>query len=225
MAVSAVDVRGPVESVVFPSAESNLLYVDDSVAVNGRDVADNSQSGLTDAVFFSYANLHQILSGARFNLVESPFPSPNLTLNSRIISASLGRAGRHVELTGGPVRVTLRHLVAENMTSPVCVFWDFEEHSWSDSGCRVAFTNGSITTCECDHLTNFALLMRPVEEGEVIVEEPVGQIFAGVFGRLDVFGSVVAAIVVFLVLIIALMVSAPAGLVRRSKHFLSSPRS
>lgn len=30
---------------------------------------------------------------------------------------------------------------------------------WSDEGCRVVDTNDEYTTCECDHLTNFAVLM------------------------------------------------------------------
>ena len=49
-------------------------------------------------------------------------------LNSRVISASIGRAGRHVELAR-PVRISLRHLEAADeakLTDPICVFWDLE---------------------------------------------------------------------------------------------------
>jgi len=31
--------------------------------------------------------------------------------------------------------------------------------AWSDEGCRVETTNQTHTTCQCDHLTNFAVLM------------------------------------------------------------------
>lgn len=31
--------------------------------------------------------------------------------------------------------------------------------AWSDEGCRVEMTNQTHTTCQCDHLTNFAVLM------------------------------------------------------------------
>ena len=44
---------------------------------------------------------------------------------------------------------------------PECVFWG--ESKWSNKGCipkETVLSNGvNYTTCECDHLTNFALLM------------------------------------------------------------------
>ncbi|KAK3718072.1 hypothetical protein QZH41_005473 [Actinostola sp. cb2023] len=46
---------------------------------------------------------------------------------------------------------------------PACVFWDFELNShgggWSRDGCRLTSQDGSRVTCQCDHLTNFAVLM------------------------------------------------------------------
>lgn len=45
------------------------------------------------------------------------------------------------------------------------IFSDFVGH-WSDEGCEVKSSNEHNTTCECNHLTNFAILMsaanRPV---------------------------------------------------------------
>ncbi|ESO00587.1 hypothetical protein HELRODRAFT_82971, partial [Helobdella robusta] len=31
--------------------------------------------------------------------------------------------------------------------------------NWSEDGCRVSWTNETMTNCSCDHMTNFALLM------------------------------------------------------------------
>ena len=41
-----------------------------------------------------------------------------------------------------------------------CVFWDFENFSWSSEGCNVSLdlSVGDKTVCYCEHLTNFALL-------------------------------------------------------------------
>lgn len=41
-----------------------------------------------------------------------------------------------------------------------CVFWDFDQLMWSTDGCHVIehLSSRSQTTCECDHLTNFAVL-------------------------------------------------------------------
>ena len=45
--------------------------------------------------------------------------------------------------------------------SEVCVFWDFDGRDWSPDGCTI--TEGSaqqgIVTCQCNHLTNFAVLV------------------------------------------------------------------
>ncbi|XP_062590261.1 hemicentin-1-like isoform X5 [Saccostrea cucullata] len=43
----------------------------------------------------------------------------------------------------------------------VCVSWDFITNKWSEEGCKVNSTNNKRTVCQCNHLTNFAILMRP----------------------------------------------------------------
>ena len=159
--------------VEFPGKP--LLYVDDKLSLAASDLEDNSQGDLGEAVFFSYRGLHEILSGAKTHLsfeeeepqtassTSSNFPTHRWRLNSRIISASLGR-GRHIELQR-PVTIALRHLETDPkvLQEPVCVFWDYEVHGWSDSGCRLIETNQTYSLCQCDHLTNFALLVRPIE--------------------------------------------------------------
>merc|ERR1719225_996244 len=201
MAISVVDVSGRTErhsrigggsglydinednsiyspnSIIFPN--KRLLFVDDSIEISKKDLADNSKEGLAEAVFFSYASLHEIMSSINDGEDHESMTDAGLSpimeemrlndeftneakegywkLNSRVISAALG-SGRHIELSH-PVTIELRHLNEENMTEPVCVFWDYERHGWSGSGCRVVATNDSITTCQCDHLTSFAVLM------------------------------------------------------------------
>ena len=90
---------------------------------------------------------------------------------------------------------------------------------WSDAGCRVASSNATTTVCECDHLTHFAVMMRPLQRGEKkrphssqereiqidAEEENEGKDF--VLGHLDIFGSVLAAVIVFAVFIAVMMVS------------------
>ncbi|OXA50970.1 Polysialoglycoprotein [Folsomia candida] len=40
-----------------------------------------------------------------------------------------------------------------------CVFWDTVNLTWSTEGCKVIASTPFETTCECDHLTSFAILM------------------------------------------------------------------
>lgn len=197
MSIAVVNTAFSFSNLSFPS-EGNLLYVDDSVSISTEDIEANSQSDFTEAVFFSFTNLHQILGQARIDLQDHQLKSDHV-LNSRIVSASIGRAGRHVELKN-PATITFRHLDT-NMTEPVCVFWDFEDHSWSDAGCGVKDSNDTVTVCQCDHLTNFAVLMRPKSMSGAEM------FFSGFVRKLDIVGSIAAAVVVFVLIIVVLKVS------------------
>ena len=53
----------------------------------------------------------------------------------------------------------------EESGTPVCVFWDSDAHGWSDRGCRLAYTDGERSECECDHLTHFGLLKADAAGG------------------------------------------------------------
>ena len=46
-----------------------------------------------------------------------------------------------------------------NVSNPVCVFWNVTSRAWSGAGCRLTGTNMTHSSCACDHLTNFALMM------------------------------------------------------------------
>ena len=45
--------------------------------------------------------------------------------------------------------------------SEVCAFWDFARQDWNSDGCTIAETNDpeGIVKCQCNHLTNFAVLV------------------------------------------------------------------
>ena len=170
-----------------------------------------------EAVFFSYASLQEIMSSTNEdyegidaglspiieemrsnNEFSDEALESNWKLNSRVISAALG-SGRHIELSH-PVTIELRHLNEENMTEPVCVFWDYERHGWSGSGCRVVSTNASITTCQCDHLTSFAVLMKEVND-DVVKNNMALNV------RLDIIAYIVVSVVAVAILIAAIKVS------------------
>lgn len=49
---------------------------------------------------------------------------------------------------------------SQNAVNPRCVFWRDNGAGWSTDGCEVKEdVKDSYTTCACNHLTNFALLM------------------------------------------------------------------
>uniref|UniRef100_A0A3P8WZL5 Uncharacterized protein n=1 Tax=Cynoglossus semilaevis TaxID=244447 RepID=A0A3P8WZL5_CYNSE len=97
-------------------------------------------------------------------LVRAPavfFKHPSLlsTLSTYVISASV-RYSPVSHLTE-PVAVTFRHHKPNDKVQ--CVFWDFQKHGgsggWMSSGCETQSVSPHQTTCLCDHLTHFAVLL------------------------------------------------------------------
>ena len=199
MTIKVASVSRPnyMPQIEFPAKP--LLYVDDKVSLAASDLADNSHGGLGRAVFFSYRDLHGILQRARTHLSFETLEEENgqpWRLNSRIISASLGR-GRHIELQK-PVTITLRHLETDPrlLRDPTCVFWDYEVHGWSDAGCQLISSNQTFSVCQCDHLTNFGLLMRPVTKSPLMTHV-----------RLDIVAYVVTSVVFLAICVLIFKVS------------------
>ncbi|KAM6223436.1 adhesion G protein-coupled receptor G3 [Rhynchocyon petersi] len=79
-------------------------------------------------------------------------------LNNHLVGLSVGG----VPVTGlrEPLEITFSHqYYLPNMTLS-CVFWDTTKGDWASKGCSTEHTAES-TVCHCDHLTFFALLLRP----------------------------------------------------------------
>ncbi|XP_061181254.1 adhesion G protein-coupled receptor B1-like [Saccostrea echinata] len=61
-----------------------------------------------------------------------------------------------------PLSLNFQHLKNKsNKLQAFCVSWSFTLHKWSEKGCKLNSTNNKRTICHCNHLTNFAILMRP----------------------------------------------------------------
>ena len=106
MSISVLDVNSRYSDqsdlVTFPAESSTpLLYVEDKIQISRQDLAANAhaQGHLAEVVFFSFGNLHELLSDAKVYLSGGSKVPDNLVLNSKVASASLGRAGRHLELS------------------------------------------------------------------------------------------------------------------------------
>ncbi|XP_067272650.1 cadherin EGF LAG seven-pass G-type receptor 2 [Pseudorasbora parva] len=74
-----------------------------------------------------------------------------------------------------PITVQFRLVTTEERSKPICVFWN---HSivagglggWSSKGCEVVFRNSTHISCQCYHMTSFAVLMDVSrrENGEIL---------------------------------------------------------
>ncbi|XP_005617572.1 adhesion G protein-coupled receptor G3 [Canis lupus baileyi] len=83
-------------------------------------------------------------------------------LNNRLVGLSLGHipVGPLVE----PLEITFSHQHLPTNMALSCVFWDVTKGStghWSSTGCSTEL-RAKRTICRCNHLTFFALLLRPI---------------------------------------------------------------
>nr|XP_046262818.1 adhesion G-protein coupled receptor G4 isoform X3 [Scatophagus argus] len=86
----------------------------------------------------------------------------NWTLNSHIVSASINNS--QVSNLKDRVVVTLNNQIPKRPEDKVqCMFWDFHKNGgqggWSSRGCETWSISPYRTSCLCDHLTHFAVLM------------------------------------------------------------------
>ncbi|KAL3191812.1 hypothetical protein MRX96_059544 [Rhipicephalus microplus] len=176
LSVKVIDSRWTM-NIQFPSvSETQSLQwsgMQDSVLLPVESIAQFSKHGLGKVVFIAYNGVEDFLRpepmvrqgvdsyvsddgySEQTNIVFNPGTH---VVNSRVVAASVGRH-RNSHLPQ-PITVTLKHLQETNVSNPQCVFWNYDMQTWSTEGCWVHFYNSTHTTCACDHLTNFAVLME-----------------------------------------------------------------
>ncbi|ROI74380.1 Adhesion G-protein coupled receptor D2 [Anabarilius grahami] len=115
------------------------------------------------------------LSEREENITLSPIVSDGsqrylgTVLGSSVISSTVLADGRPISMA---IHFTLQHRIQNSSMTliPVCAFWDFdlihlrfEGGGWSTKGCAVISTQNNLTSCYCNHTTNFALLLQIYE--------------------------------------------------------------
>uniref|UniRef100_A0A674IPX0 Adhesion G protein-coupled receptor E1 n=1 Tax=Terrapene triunguis TaxID=2587831 RepID=A0A674IPX0_9SAUR len=119
------------------------------------------------AVFISYSILDSIIRATLPS--EGNLPAGGKLekshLNSRVVSGAVGD-GRPIHLSR-PAHFTLRHRQAKREEEEaLCVYWKVvaESGSWSQDGCTAVHKTSTHTTCRCNHLSSFSILMAPTTE-------------------------------------------------------------
>ncbi|KAL1266599.1 hypothetical protein QQF64_002274 [Cirrhinus molitorella] len=94
-------------------------------------------------------------------------------LNTFVVSVSVTNATGPIENLKEYVAVTLHHLTTKNKDQDVqCVYWDFNKNDgyggWNPKGCWTYNSSSDYTTCLCDHMTHFGVLLdvsrTPIDE-------------------------------------------------------------
>ncbi|XP_048240604.1 serine-rich adhesin for platelets-like isoform X5 [Haliotis rufescens] len=113
-------------------------------------------------------------------------------VNSRILALAVEIDGD--DFSDLNMNVSLNfHSIETNYSEPACGYWDFDKGSWLTDGCTSTEVNESFTRCDCNHLTNFAILMSP---GRTVPEEDLNvlKIISIVGCSLSILGCVVTVL-------------------------------
>ncbi|KAH1176245.1 hypothetical protein KIL84_020979 [Mauremys mutica] len=133
------------------TAENELMSIDCTTVVDARE------QGSGVVAFISYATLDSILNNSfidQQNLREDD-KLGSTTLNSKVVSGTIGKPGP----LSKPFYFTLEHKQRKQTEDKIiCVFWNLTG-TWSTEGCRLLRANSTHTTCTCNHLSSFAILM------------------------------------------------------------------
>ncbi|GAB1289765.1 Adhesion G protein-coupled receptor L3 [Apodemus speciosus] len=154
-----------VEESAFVLAD-NLLKTDIV-----RENTDNIPRREIRVAFVLYNNLGPYLSTENASMklgTEAMSTNHSVIVNSPVITAAINKEFSNKVYLADPVVFTVKHIKqSEENFNPNCSFWSYSKRTmtgyWSTQGCRLLTTNKTHTTCSCNHLTNFAVLMAHVE--------------------------------------------------------------
>nr|XP_033771035.1 adhesion G protein-coupled receptor L3 isoform X13 [Geotrypetes seraphini] len=142
-----------------------------SIQLSANTLRQNGRNGEIRVAFVLYNNLGPYLSTENASMklgTEAMSTNHSVIVNSPIITAAVYKEFSNKVYLADPVVFTVKHIKqSEDNFNPNCSFWSYSKRTmtgyWSTQGCRLLTTNKTHTTCSCNHLTNFAVLMAHVE--------------------------------------------------------------
>ncbi|XP_050392859.1 adhesion G protein-coupled receptor B1 [Patella vulgata] len=132
---------------------SNMTGVKTMVHIPKESFQDHTDNGSIIYSVILYENIPDLS-----NNTNSDYS--NFVVNSELLAVNLYVNGIDTTKLKGNVLLTFAHRNA-TLKNAICSFLD-SNNVWDNEGCQVKQTNQNSTICSCDHLTNFAILMKPV---------------------------------------------------------------
>ncbi|XP_036597064.1 adhesion G protein-coupled receptor E3-like isoform X2 [Trichosurus vulpecula] len=135
---------------------------EDAMAIHCTEVIRGRPKGQSAVAFLSYSTLGHIINGSFFEEERHLRKADNISLNSRVVSGTVGHR-QNSSLTSSAI-LTFQHLresYSLGQQYTLCVYWKSTEEGagWSTEGCSLLKTNDTHTSCSCNHLSTFAVLM------------------------------------------------------------------
>ncbi|XP_066910546.1 adhesion G-protein coupled receptor G6-like [Clytia hemisphaerica] len=99
----------------------------------------------------------------------STTPSNKTQTGSYIMSASI--KSQHIENLTDPIKLKFKIDETKcDASNGTCVFWETDGNYWSTRGCTTLVNSKNEVTCECNHLTNFAILFNVYQVDEDVLK-------------------------------------------------------
>ncbi|XP_058523248.1 adhesion G protein-coupled receptor L3 isoform X4 [Ochotona princeps] len=165
--VARLSTEGNLEDLKFPESTGH----GSSIQLSANTLKQNGRNGEIRVAFVLYNNLGPYLSTENASVklgTEAMSTNHSVIVNSPVITAAINKEFSNKVYLADPVVFTVKHIKqSEENFNPNCSFWSYSKRTmtgyWSTQGCRLLTTNKTHTTCSCNHLTNFAVLMAHVE--------------------------------------------------------------
>ncbi|CAL9697752.1 unnamed protein product [Knipowitschia caucasica] len=162
----------------FSSTTANIFNTDNVQINSGRTRSTAAPLGsvrLPASLTEDLSPEEQVwASRVQFNFYTKSTLFMDTTLNEHtVVSPVLASSLANVSIRNlrEDIKFTIRHTPIHKNHSLSCVFWDFTANGgaggWSNAGCSVISATADDTTCSCNHLTSFAVLLDLSREGMI----------------------------------------------------------
>uniref|UniRef100_A0A673HBP5 Adhesion G protein-coupled receptor L4-like n=1 Tax=Sinocyclocheilus rhinocerous TaxID=307959 RepID=A0A673HBP5_9TELE len=139
-----------------------------SISLTPKNSKEKNNTGSTSIVFLIYNNIGDLLKPADDPGVAdySRYAAAGeITVNSPVIAAAISNT-KTFALNN--VTFTLKHTqeIDPALDETKCAFWEYSQSMmghWSLDGCTRTHVNATHTSCSCNHLTHFAILMSSAQ--------------------------------------------------------------
>ncbi|XP_055519999.1 adhesion G protein-coupled receptor E3-like [Leucoraja erinacea] len=133
-----------------------------AVDIDRNTITRNQTDDVAAVALIAYSNMDSILKGCPFKLSTSGGNQTSFQLASNVVSAVMTNRENHDPKT--MLNFTFRQTEQpDDGWSVQCAHWNYapEESYWTPDGCSLQDSNGTHTRCQCNQVSNLALLIAP----------------------------------------------------------------
>ncbi|XP_075038068.1 adhesion G protein-coupled receptor L4 [Mixophyes fleayi] len=161
------------DSVHMKHIHPHALLEGDYIKIFPKKKETPSSNGTVSIVFLRYDSISSLLESPENEALteDDYFLELSEFVNSPVIAAAINSNPPSLYQLE-KITFVLKHFESSmDAETAKCAFWKYAPESlqgeWSTEGCEVLYSNETHTSCRCNHLTHFAILMSPSSHNKV----------------------------------------------------------